>query len=112
MASPLKTAPAALLSTLVTAIVPTEGAHAAIVPASVAKMKRAGAPGLASKSLLPLNTTPVGVPGPTPPGAGGIVTTKDCGVPLVLYRVETPVPLSETQKGEEPLDAIPHGLTR
>src|SRR5262249_18645567 len=39
-------------------------------------------------------------------------TTSNCGVPAVLYSVETPVPLSETQKGLPALSEMPQGLTR
>src|SRR5262249_33519975 len=45
-------------------------------------------------------------------GAPGIFTTSACGVPAVLYRVDRPVPLSETQKGLALLSEMPQGLTR
>ena len=72
----------------------TAGAHAAIVPFSVQKRNRAG-PDLplaeTMKSVFePLKTMPVGLP-------PGIVTTRDCGIPLPSYSVDTPVPLSATQ---------------
>src|SRR5262249_33235613 len=45
-------------------------------------------------------------------GGPGIFTTSDCGVPAVLYSVDTPVPLSEIQKGPVGLSEMPQGLTR
>src|SRR5689334_10333602 len=40
----------------------------------------------------------------------GTVTTSDCGVPSAAYKVDNPVPLSDTQK--TPPSAIPQALTR
>src|SRR5258708_19702674 len=98
----------------------TPGFHPTIVPSSVEKRKRAGAevaaPALVTpeimKACLPeavLNTVPVGVPLELSgsPGAG-IETTNDCGVPAVLYSVETPLPFSEIQKRHVPEHDIPH----
>src|SRR5262245_13986673 len=101
----------------------TEGAQPAMVPSSVANRK-AGAAGplplaeTLSPPLAPpkvLNTVPVGVPSAPRGAAGGgpgIFTTSDCGVPAVLYSVDTPVPLSEIQKGPVGLSEMPQGLTR
>src|SRR6266849_5767722 len=95
MASPLYTAPVPELSLAITPFVKfTLGFHPRMVPSSVAKRKRE-TPDLAfweiTKSELPLNTTPVGVP---PVGAvgEGILTTrgepmgKAC--PWPLYSVD------------------------
>src|SRR6266446_136304 len=112
MASPLYTAPDADLSALTTALAPKLTFQAAIVPSSVAKIKRATALEATAKSVVLLNTTPVGAPGGVPPAGGGIVTTSDCGVPLPLYIVDKPAWLSDTQNGLLALLAIPHGLTR
>src|SRR5690348_12736362 len=90
-----------------------------IVPSSVANMKKLGPeppPPVTTKPELPLNTTPVGVP-VVPSGlplAGGIVTTSGVaggnGTPAPLYRVLTPVPLSEIQKGLVGPNAMPQGF--
>ena len=37
---------------------------------------------------------------------------RESGLPLPSYRVERPVPLSETQKGLPGPKAIPHGLIK
>ncbi|HEV7835614.1 MAG TPA: hypothetical protein VGP09_19865 [Caballeronia sp.] len=47
------------------------------------------------KSVLVLNTMPVGPP-VWPPAAGGIVTASDCTTPLPSYSVDLLVVLSET----------------
>src|SRR5437879_3001735 len=39
-------------------------------------------------------------------------TTSACGAPAVLYRVDSPAPLSETQKGDVEEDVRPQGFTR
>src|SRR5690242_6065228 len=67
-----------------------------------------------------LKTVPVGLP--CDPGvAPGMVTTSGWwgglvpggwGTPWPLYRVLTPAPLSETQKGLVPLEVRPQGLIR
>src|SRR5262245_42810334 len=101
----------------------TEGAQPEMVPSSVSNRKTAAAGPLPlAETLNPplappkvLNTAPVGVPSVPRGSAGGgpgIFTTSDCGVPAVLYSVDTPVPLSETQNGLPPLSAMPQGLTR
>src|SRR6266581_3946643 len=117
MANPLYTPPEAGLA--MTAFVTfTFGFQPRMVPSSVAKMKRAAAD-LESweitKSLVPLNTTPVGVPPVGAPGAGMVTTKGDLtgnACPLALYRVDTPALLSEIQNGEVELETKPHGLTR
>src|SRR5579864_805388 len=60
-----------------------------------------------------LKATPVGVP-PVPNRSAklGIETTRDCGVPAVLYRVALPAPLSEIQKAEVADSPMPQGFTR
>src|SRR5262249_52980287 len=85
---------------------------------------------LTNRNVSPLNappapallkTCPVGFPEPT----GGITTPPDVSggdpsvtllatlvVGLTEYKVETPVPLSETQNGLPPEAEMPHGLTR
>src|SRR6266699_4451032 len=92
-----------------------------IVPSSVANMNRLGPErpfSETTKSLVPLKTLPVGaavVPAGLPFG-GGIVTTSGeptgNGVPSPLYRVDTPLPLSETHQGLVGLCDRPQGLTR
>src|SRR6266567_7017281 len=86
----------------------TPGFQPRIVPFSVENKKRAacivGNPPLVTPEIMNppnappaiLKTTPVGAP-PLPSGwtGAGIETTRDCGIPAVLYRVETPAPLSE-----------------
>src|SRR5262245_25975170 len=87
----------------------TLGFQPEIVPSSVAKMNwlaKDFPPLLMTKSGVLLNTLPVGAAVFTPAGVG-IVTagmTGMTGMPLlmlllVLYRVERPVPLSETCQG-------------
>src|SRR5580765_7685084 len=102
-------APDAELSTTVMAWVgSTFGAQAAMIPASVAKMKRAGPdtpPLETTKSFDPLNTMPVGRP-------PGMETTRDWGLPAPSYRVATPLPLDATQTKPNGLKAIPQPLTR
>ncbi len=95
--------------TSVSAAVPKGGRQPEIVPSSLAKM---------NKSLLnpsvPLNTCPVGVPAP------GIETSKDffttCVMPeeslVTAYNVESPLPLSLTQKGVGAPKDMPHAFTR
>src|SRR2546421_7019029 len=91
----------------------TAGFQPTIVPSSVAKRKVAaaevGRPPLVTPEILKtpvappamLKTRPVGAPlaFSGSPGAG-IVTTRDCGIPAVLYNVESPTSASETQNGE------------
>ena len=62
----------------------TLGFHPLIVPSSVSKMKAAEPDtpfSETTKPLLPLATTPVGVPGTTPPEADGMVTTSGTALP-------------------------------
>src|SRR5271166_5445957 len=102
-ARPLNTEFAPELSTLRTALVPFEPCHEEMVPSSVAKMKFAG---------LGLKTWPSGAAVPVDPMGGGMVTTSERGVPVLLYNVASPVPLSETQNGLVGEKDTPHGLTR
>jgi hypothetical protein len=79
----------------------TLGFQPLIVPSSVAKMNAAG-PDMpfsdTTKSVVELYTCPVGVPFFVPE-AEGIVTTKDCLLPMASYKVDSPVPWSLTQNG-------------
>src|SRR6185369_11557073 len=95
----------------------TFGAQPASVPPSVTKMNREGpltvpvdVVMLTTKSFPPANTTPVGAE--CSPPAPGIVTTRGCGLPVPSYKVDFPVPLSDTQTGPFGLKATPHPLTR
>jgi hypothetical protein len=66
------------------------------------------------KSVVPLKTFPVGVEGPSAPGAFGI-TTGDGGamiVPVPEYRVEVPVPALFTHQGLEALRVMPQAFLR
>ena len=61
----------------------TAGAHAVIVPPSPEKIKAPTPvlpPWVTVKSVVPLNTMPVGFAGPLIPF--GMLTTRDCGTPL------------------------------
>src|SRR5579864_726675 len=81
-----------------------------MVPSSVANRKCVALP-LIMKSAVPLKTTPVGFP----PGVlshCGTETTRLCAFPFASYRVESPVPLSDTHQNEVELAATPHGFTR
>src|SRR5437868_14795702 len=92
----------------------TPGFHPLRVPSSVAKMNKAGAeaPSFETlKSLEPLKTIPVGEPVPLPE-AVGIATSKGTFDPSALYRVDSPVTLSLTQKGEPGPKVSPQALTR
>src|SRR5437016_4053706 len=80
-----------------------------MMPASESKMNEA-APDLPFSEIchddVELNTMPVGAP-------LGIVTTKPPMLPVPWsYRVDRPVPLSDTQMGLLPDCAMPHGFTR
>src|SRR5438552_17170341 len=100
-------APAAEVTAITAWVGDTAGLHPEIVPSSLAKRKRAGpevVPLVTTKLVPPLNTVPVGAP--------GTFTTRDCGVPLPLYRVETAVSLSATHQGLVPLRAMPQAFTR
>jgi len=83
-----------------------------MVPSSEAKRKTAGLLVATWKSVVLLNTCPVGDPGPVPLAAGGTVTTSGMMFPTPPYRVETPVPLSETQNGPLGDAEMPQELTR
>src|SRR5689334_18181759 len=84
-----------------------------IAPVWVAHRKRATAVVLFGagilKSVVPLNTVPVGEP-------GGMVTVSATFVRGVVtspeYKVALPLTLSETQNGLVGLNVMPHGLTR
>src|SRR5262245_22758667 len=92
----------------------TSGLQPEIVPSSPAKMKRLGpeaAPLVMTKSVVPLKTSPVGLPPSVLVGAGGTVTTSGepfgKGRPFASYSVEVPVPLLATQNGEVGPSASP-----
>src|SRR5262252_10049881 len=103
----------------------TPGFHPRIVPSSVENRKTAGwvvgwPPLVSPDNLNPpdappavLKTVPVGAP-PVPSGCpgAGMETTNGSGVPAVLYKVDTPAPLSEIQKGDMLDSETPHGLTK
>src|SRR5664279_4413 len=65
-----------------------------------------------------LITVPVGVPPPVGPvaAAGGMVTTSGVavgtGTPVPSYRVDRPVPLSDTHNGRPTAVEMPHGFRR
>src|SRR5690348_3508008 len=100
----------------------TIGFQPRIVPSSVANRKAAGCefgrpPPVSPEILNPpeappavVKRTPVGVPPVSSgwPGAG-METTSVCAMPAVLYRVETPAPLSESQKNEVADSPMPQG---
>src|SRR5229473_1015911 len=85
-----------------------------MMPSSLAKMKRAAlVPALLVTTkllLLPLNTTPVGVPC-WPPAPGTVKTNGMAPVPT-LYSVVRPDPLSAIHHGDVGLEASPQALTR
>src|SRR6476646_6996675 len=110
-ARPLYTASLPERSATITAFVPAAWFHAEIVPSSPAKMNNALLPPLIRKSVVELNTCPVGFP-PGDPPALGIPTTSESLPPVPLYSVESEVPLSLTHNVPPELNAIPHGLTR
>jgi len=92
-----------------------------MVPSSVAKIKTLGADLLfpeITKSEVLLKTCPVGVASASAvlPGETGIFTAEllkiGRGCPALLYRVVTPLPLSETQNGPVELKDIPQGFTK
>ena len=88
-------------------------AHALSTPDSESKRKSAGPLPVGvctTKSLVELNTVPVGAP-------CGMLTTSGTIAGMLpstppLYRVETSAPLSATHSGEVGLADCPHGLTR
>src|SRR5205085_11994855 len=119
MATPLKTASGTSTASWAWddgAGLGTFGFQAVIVPSSETKMKKAGAlsPFAAwmTKSLVPLNTWPVGAPRPLTSGGAGFWMNGDPFTPP-RNSDAMPVPLSETQR-VPPFgpSAIPHGLTR
>src|ERR1051326_884 len=71
-----------------------------MVPSSAANINDAGLPLASLNPPVPLLTWPVGVPFLLSALApGGIVTTVADGTPAVLYRVERPLAVSDTQNG-------------
>src|SRR6267143_6165250 len=89
----------------------TVGFQPAMVPSSVANKKNAFAPGPTRNPGVALKTVPVGADVPVPSGVG-IFTTRACGTPAALYKVERPVPLSETHQGLPVARERPQALTR
>src|SRR5262245_38387284 len=97
----------------------TVGFQPEMVPSSVANRNRAGPwrmPADTTKSELLLKAIPVGAAVPVFPGGSGMVTTIGAAggkaLPEPSYTVDTPVPLSEIQKGPAGEAVMPHGLTR
>src|SRR5678815_3293297 len=111
IATPLYTASLAERSATITAFAPAAWFHAEIVPSSPAKMNKALLPPFIRKSVVELNTCPVGFP-PGDPPAFGIPTTSWSFAPVPSYNVDSEVPLSLTHIVPPELNAIPHGLTR
>src|SRR5579863_2501128 len=109
-ANPLKTASDDEKSTFNTASAPL--LHAEMVPSSVEKRKCAVAVPVAVKPATEFAMVPDGAAVFVCPAGGGIVTTSDWIAPVLLYRVESPVPLSAIQNGLVALNEIPQGLTR
>src|ERR1700723_2385462 len=95
IARPVYEAPGAVTLTMAASRF-TCGAQPLIVPSRVANRKTAANP-LILTSGDPLNTIPVGVPGPSPP-AVGIKTLRGTLVPLASWRVDQPEVLSLIQK--------------
>src|SRR5919108_6312782 len=85
--------------------------HPAMVPSSVTKRNIAFAPGPTRNPVVALKTVPVGAEVPVPSGVG-IFTTRGCATPAALYRVETPVPLSDTHQGLPLPRESPQAFTR
>src|SRR5438477_977716 len=131
MAPPAGTAMIACVLTLFGPVNPaadgaTPGFQPRIVPSSVSNRKTDGAvvgtPALLTPEIMKapavsaiLKTSPVGVPSFPMGSAGagpGMKTTNGCGVPAVLYSVEVPVALFDTQKGEPDDSPTPHGFWR
>src|SRR5690349_12715363 len=86
----------------------------AIVPSRVANRNVAGLPmpGGRRKSVVGLNTWPVGLPS-VPAGLdddGEMVMTVACGLPLPSYWVTLPVAWLETENGPPGANATPHGF--
>jgi len=57
-----------------------------MVPSKVSKMNVAGSPAVVAKPCVPFQTVPVGVPWAAPDLEGGIVTTSEITLPVLLYR--------------------------
>src|SRR5262245_62019456 len=91
----------------------TVGFQPEIVPSSVANtnwLRPDTLPFVTTKSVVLLKTLPVAAP-PSPPPGAGMVTTGGSPMPLLLYRVERPVPLSDTCQGPVGLCDSPQALT-
>src|SRR6266404_2002750 len=99
---------------------PIAGFQPLIVPSNVAKIKTDGADtpfSVIVKSVgwvLIFPTIPVDVPRVPAgwPGAGGTVTNSGICVPVPVYRVENPVPLSLVHQGLVGSATRPQALTR
>jgi hypothetical protein len=89
----------------------TPGFQPEMVPSSVTNKKIAFTFGATGNAAVGLKTTPAGASVPLPSGVR-IFTTRDCGTPLALYKVERPLPLSETHQGLTLARASPQALTR
>ena len=80
---PLNTDAPLVLTLIIATVALTAGFHPEMVPSSVAKMNFAGFPGVSWKSVVPLNTWPVGVPVELELASPvGTVTTRAAGVPV------------------------------
>src|SRR5437016_14562583 len=82
-----------------------------MVPSSVTNRKKAFAPGPTRNSGVALKTVPVGADVPVPSGVG-MVTTRACGTPAALYKVDKPVPLSDIHQGLTLPRESPQAFTR
>src|SRR6266568_7342923 len=111
-ARPLNMEPPFVFTLITAEVAFTPGFHPETVPSSVTNRKMAGFPGASWKSWLPLKICPVGLPVWLLLSPGGIVTTRGMAVPVPVYNVVTPVPLSETHHGLPELRDMPHGFTR
>src|SRR5437762_7630425 len=89
----------------------TPGFQPAMVPSSVTKRKIDFTFGATGNAVVGLKTAPVAGEVPLPSGVR-ILTTRDWGTPVALYKVERPVPLSATHQGLVLARASPHAFTR
>ncbi len=89
----------------------SRGFQPEIVPSSVTNRKIAFTFGATGNAEVGLKTAPVGANVPLPSGVR-IFTTRDCGLPTAFYRVERPVPLSDTHQAVDVPRASPQALTR
>src|SRR4029079_15909131 len=101
------------LSARITALVPSDGCQAVIVPSSLAKMNRSPMNALDAARL---NTWPIGADGGMPPAGGGIVTSRDAFVlfgSVSSYTCDVPWPFADTQaKPAVGLNARPQAFSR